>query len=135
MLCILRREVYYEIYNVIRFCRHIDAFLDTCVFYLYFPLDWVLPYLDIYHNNATQVSSATAHDVQKDRETFFPWPCPCMLLCCVQGGIFPFSLTLPKVLVNNKGKYSPGISPVINSGIFRLKAARVITFTLNFIEG
>ena len=36
--------------------------------------------LGIYHNNATHISSAVAHDVQKYWVRLLPWPC--VILCC-----------------------------------------------------
>ena len=33
------------------FCRHENVLLYTCLLYLYFPPEWVLQYLGIYHNN------------------------------------------------------------------------------------
>ena len=68
-------------YNVIRFCRHENIFMYICLLYLYFPVDWIWQYLEMYHNNVSQISIKADHCVQKDREKLFPWPC--LMLCCV----------------------------------------------------
>ena len=48
--------------------------LDTCLLYLYLPLDWVGKYLDTYHNNVTHIYSAVSHDVYKYSLTLLTWP-------------------------------------------------------------
>ena len=60
-----------------------------------------------------------------------PWP----RLSLTLGGRFPFSLILPNIWGYTKVKYPPGISLGITPGICLLRAPRVMTFTLNFLEG
>ena len=50
-------------YNVKHYGKYEILLLDTCLFYLYFPPDWVGKYLVTYHNNVTRISSGVAHDV------------------------------------------------------------------------
>ena len=52
----------------------------------------------------------------------------------ILGVRFLFSLTLPNIWGNTKGKYSPGIYPGITPGMCHLQAPRVMPFTLYFSE-
>ena len=52
-----------EQYNMENYSKHEILLLDTCLLYIYFTPEQLGQYLDIYHKNVTQISSAISHGI------------------------------------------------------------------------
>ena len=50
-------------------------FLEMCLLFIYLPPNCLGQYLVTYHINVRHISSVSAHDVKRYRNTLLPWPC------------------------------------------------------------